>query len=77
VRHSKSLAESVKDSGWLDEAKLALDSYGSIADKMKLVPIGLRSMLRGKMPKTGPFHHKRPGADQVERIFEELEGDHS
>ncbi len=77
VRHSQSLAESVKESGWLDEAKLAMDSYGALGDKMKLVPIGVRSLLKGKMPKTGPFHHKRPGADHVERIFEELEGKHS
>lgn len=73
VRHSKSLAESVKESGWLDEAKLAMDSYGKVTDKMKLIPVGVRSMLRGKMPKTGPFHYKRPGANHVERLFEELE----
>lgn len=74
VRHSKSLAQSVRHSGWLDEAQLAMDSYGSIKDKLKLVPVGVRSMLRGKMPKTGPFHYKRPGANHVERIFDELEG---
>ncbi|MSQ09520.1 MAG: succinate dehydrogenase iron-sulfur subunit [Dehalococcoidia bacterium] len=77
VRHSESLAHSVKESGWLDEAKLAMDSYGKFSDKLKLVPVGVRTILKGKMPKTGPFHHKRPGAEHVTRIFEELEGKHS
>lgn len=77
VRHSESLAHSVKESGWLDEAKLAVDSYGKLSDKLKLVPVGVRSLLRGKVPPTGPFHYKRPGVEHVARIFEELEGNHS
>jgi succinate dehydrogenase / fumarate reductase iron-sulfur subunit len=73
VRHSKSFADLVEESGWLDEGKLALDSMGTIKEKLSLVPVGIRSLLHGKMPPTGPLHHKRPGADHVKRIFEELE----
>ena len=73
VRHSKVFAESVKEAGWLDEAKLAMDSMGSLKEKLSLVPVGLRSLLHGKMPPTGPLHYKRPGAEHVKRIFEELE----
>ncbi len=73
VRHSKVFAESVQEAGWLDEARLAMDSMGSLKEKLSLVPVGLRSLLHGKMPRTGPFHYKRPGADHIKRIFEELE----
>lgn len=73
VRHSKVFAESVKESAWLDEGRLALDSFGGIGDKLAMVPVGLRAMMKGKMPKTGPFHYKRPGAEHVHRLFEELE----
>jgi len=73
VRHSKVFSESVSESGWLDEGRLALDSFGKVSDKMAMVPVGLRAMFKGKMPKTGPFHYKRPGSEHVQRLFEELE----
>lgn len=72
-RHSKAVEELVKESGWLDEGMLALESYGSLMEKATLIPVGMRSLLRGKMPPTGPFHHARPGVEHVRRIIEELE----
>ena len=73
VRHSKVFAETVMESGWLDEAKLAMGSMGNLGEILAFVPVGMRSLLRGKMPRTGPLHHKRPGSDHVKRIFEEAE----
>ena len=73
VRHHRALAASVKETGWLDEGKIALESMGSIAEKLVMVPVGIRSLLRGKMPPTYFLHYKRPGAEHVKRIFEEVE----
>jgi hypothetical protein len=31
--------------------------------------LGFRTLVRGKLPPPGPLHHKRPGAENVGRIF--------
>ncbi|OGQ78228.1 MAG: hypothetical protein A3G40_06095 [Deltaproteobacteria bacterium RIFCSPLOWO2_12_FULL_57_22] len=74
ARHHKSFAASVKDSGWVDEGRLALESEGltNIKGLMKLLPTAARALVRGKAPL--PYlHAKRPGADQIKRIFEKGE----
>ncbi|MBI2867124.1 MAG: 4Fe-4S dicluster domain-containing protein, partial [Chloroflexi bacterium] len=72
-RHSNSLAKSVEHSGWLDESRLAVESFGyfNIKALIKMLPTGLRALRAGKMPPL--IHHKRPGADHVQRIFQETE----
>jgi succinate dehydrogenase / fumarate reductase iron-sulfur subunit len=73
VRHSDSFASSVKASGWLDEARLAVESYGytNVRAQLAQLPTGLRALAAGKMPPL--IHHKRPGADKVKKIFEKLD----
>ncbi len=74
-RHSDSFARSVKKSGWLDELRLVPESLGfdDIGAQLQYVPLAIKSVLKGKMPPI--IHHKRPGAEHVSRIFEELEKD--
>ena len=74
-RHVDSFARSVARSGWLDETLLAVESWGkfNVPKLMASAPVGLRALVRGKLPKSGPLHHKRPGAKNVERIFRRLE----
>jgi len=76
TRHIESLAKSVSEKGWLDEAMLAIESFGTfnIPAQMQLLPFAMRSFFKGKAPLPGPFHHKRPGAANVKRIFQKLEG---
>ena len=53
---------------------LAVDTWGK-TNVMKLLanaPLGLRALRRGKFPMPAPFHKKRPGADNVGRIFKRL-----
>lgn len=74
ARHHRSFATSVKESGWLDEGRLALETEGLTNGKglMKLLPTVAKAVLRGKAPL--PYlHPKRPGADKVKRIFEKAE----
>ena len=74
ARHHKSFAASVKESGWLDEGRLAIESEGltNIKGLMKLLPIAARAMARGKAP-IPYLHPKRPGADKIKKIFEKGE----
>ena len=74
--HYKSFAASVKKAGWLDEARLAIDTEGgftNIIAQLKQLPLGLKALRRGKMPKAYFLHRKRPGADKIKSIFQKWE----
>jgi succinate dehydrogenase iron-sulfur subunit len=71
ARHYESFAASVRKSGWVDEGRLALETWGwrRIVD---LLPVAWRALRRGKLPL--PYRHpKRPGAERIGRIFEKVE----
>ena len=76
ARHHQSFAASVKESGWLDEGRLAVESEGltNISGLMKLLPTAAKAMVRGKAP-IPYLHSKRPGAEQIKRIFEKGEAE--
>jgi succinate dehydrogenase / fumarate reductase iron-sulfur subunit len=76
ARHHMSFAKSVKESGWLDEGRLALESEGltNVKGLMKLLPTAAKALARGKAP-IPYLHPKRPGADQIKKIFEKGEGE--
>ena len=75
ARHIESFARSVARSGWLDETMLAVDSWGrfNLPKLISQAPLGIRALMRGKLPKPWPLHHKRPGAEFVGRIFKRWE----
>lgn len=72
ARHALSFVKSVKHSGRLNENKIPVESMGyfNIKGLLDLVPIGLRMLLKMKIP---PIIHK-PVDDvkDVQRIFEEF-----
>jgi succinate dehydrogenase / fumarate reductase iron-sulfur subunit len=71
ARHYDSFASSVRKSGWLDEGRLALETWG-IGRALDLLPVAWRALRRGKLPI--PYrHHKRPGAERIDKIFEKVE----
>lgn len=76
ARHHKSFAASVKESGWLDEGRLAVESEGltNIPGLMKLLPTAAKALARGKAP-IPYLHSKRPGADKIKKIFEKGEAE--
>jgi len=76
-RYHKSFTSSVKHSGWVDEARLAVEATGrfNVFGLLKLLPTALRAMRRGKAPM--PYmHEKRPGAADIRRIIERAERKH-
>ncbi len=74
ARHHMSFAASVKESGWVDEGRLAVESEGltNIPGLIKLLPTAMKAVARGKAP-IPYLHPKRPGADRIKRIFEKGE----
>ena len=72
ARHALAFAKSIKHSGRLNENTLPVESMGYFNFKglMELVPIGLRMLLKGKIP---PIIHKNiDDVEDVRRIFREL-----
>jgi len=74
ARHHESFAASVKESGWLDEGRLAVESEGltNVKGLMKLLPTAAKALARGKAP-IPYMHSKRPDADKIKKIFEKAE----
>ena len=73
--HYESFAKSVKASGYLDEARLAIETEGvfNIKAQLKQLPLGLKALKRGKFPWPYFLHRKRPGADKIKSIFQKWE----
>lgn len=69
--HYRSFGASVKAHGWLDEARLAIETEGltNIKGQLKQLPLALKALRRGKLPKPYFLHKKRPGAANIKRIF--------
>ena len=74
ARHAQAFAESVEHSGWLDELRLPIKTFGifNVKQMLKLLPVGIRAQLVGKRPPI--FHKSIPGAKNIRRIFEKVEG---
>ncbi|MBX6351494.1 MAG: succinate dehydrogenase iron-sulfur subunit [Clostridia bacterium] len=68
-RHSQAFVDSISESGWLDETKVAIRSTSGPLELLGWAPVGIRSFVRGKVPLR---HYKRPGAEHVKRIFRRL-----
>jgi succinate dehydrogenase / fumarate reductase iron-sulfur subunit len=76
ARHVESFAKSVAHAGWLDETMLAVESWGkfNLPKLISEAPLGIRVLRRGKFPMPWPLHKRRPGADNVGKIFKRLQG---
>ncbi len=73
--HTESFYNSVKKNGRLDESRLALDSAGwtSIPRLLDLVPVGLKAMMKGKLPPL--FPHKAEDKQKIRDVYEKVEGE--
>ena len=74
ARHHQSFLESVRETGHVNEGKLAMDTEGvtNLRGLLSLMPTALRAWRRGKLP--NPLtHKKRPGGEQIRRIVDKVE----
>ena len=69
-RHVTAFTNSVRHSGWLDELRLTVNTFGmfNVPKLLGMAPTALRALRAGKVP---PLRHKSiPGVDHVRRLFE-------
>ena len=73
--HYRSFAASVKAHGWLDEARLAVETEGltNIKGQLKQLPLALKAFRKGKRPLPYFLHPKIEGAREISDIFEKWE----
>ena len=73
ARHAKAFSDSVRHSGWLDELRLPIKSFGifNLKAMISLIPTGIRAQMNGKMPPI--FHKSIPGAENIRKIFDKVE----
>ncbi len=70
ARHVEAFASSVKHSGRLNELGLALKTFGLLRAAIDLAPLGIRRLLRRRMP---PLLHKKIAtAKNIARLFDRL-----
>ncbi len=70
ARHVTAFTDSVRHSGWLDELRLTVNTFGmfNVPKLLQMAPTALRALRAGKVP---PLLHKSiPGVDHVRRLFE-------
>lgn len=74
VRHRKVLVELVKEGGWIDERRFGLrvvgNSFRDLAGLVSLGPLGLRMLVRGKLPLG---FDPSEGVDEVRSLIEAVE----
>jgi succinate dehydrogenase / fumarate reductase iron-sulfur subunit len=74
TRHADAFAESVRDSGRLNELTLMPKSIGyfNIIEQLKVLPSAFNLIRAGKLPPL--IHHKIPGFKRIKAIFERVGG---
>lgn len=72
-RHTNSFTKSVRKHGRLDETRLAVESAGftNIKRLFDLAEIGLRSLMKGKLPPLRP--HKAAESEKITALFDDSE----
>tara|TARA_B100000315_G_scaffold260464_2_gene322138 strand:+ start:2792 stop:3751 length:960 start_codon:yes stop_codon:yes gene_type:complete len=75
ARHSMGFIDVIRDKGILDEVMLTVKTLGmfNIPRFISLLPVAIRSLFHGKLPKPGPFHKPIPGIRNIRRIVETTE----
>lgn len=75
ARHAMGFIDVVRDKGILDEVMLTIKTLGlfNIPRFLGLLPVAIRSLLHGKLPKPGPLHKPLPGMHNIRRIVDTTE----
>lgn len=70
-RHTEAFADIIEHKGRLDEPMLAVRTFGlaNLRQMFSFLPMILRALVRGKLPKSGPLHRPIPGIDRIRRLF--------
>ena len=74
ARHVKAFVDDIKSSGRLNEATAPLRIIGpDPAGLLAVAPLGLRMMLKGKIPVLPFLHHSVDNVEEIKQIFDLIE----
>jgi len=70
-RHAKVFTDIIKHKGILDEPMLAVRTFGlkHVGRLFDMIPMVLQSVLRGKIPLSGPLHRPLSSIRHIQRLF--------
>ena len=73
-RHAEAFTDIIKHKGNLDEPMLAIRTFGlkNMGRLVRMLPVFWRSMIKGKVPRSGPFHRAIPGIPEIQRLFKRV-----
>lgn len=73
-RHAEVFTDIIKHKGILDEPMLAVRTFGlkEFGRILGMVPMAIRSALKGKVPPSGPLHRPIRGIGQIQRLFKRV-----
>ncbi len=75
-RHAEVFTDIIKHKGTLDEPMLAVRTFGlkNLGRIVGMIPMVIRSFLKGKVPAAGPFHRPISGITHVQNVFRRVRG---
>ena len=73
-RHAEVFTDIIKHKGILDEPMLAIRTFGlkNIGRLLAMIPMVMQSVLKGKVPPSGPLHRPIPGIQHIQRLFKQV-----
>jgi succinate dehydrogenase / fumarate reductase iron-sulfur subunit len=73
-RHAEVFTDIIKHKGMLDEPMLAVRTFGlkHVGRLLSMIPMMAQSLLKGKVPLSGPLHRAVPGIQQIQRLFKRV-----
>jgi succinate dehydrogenase iron-sulfur subunit len=73
-RHAEVFTDIIKHKGILDEPMLAIRTFGlkNIGRLLNMIPMVIQSVLKGKVPLSGPLHRPIPGIQHIQRLFKQV-----
>ena len=75
-RHAEVFTDIIKHKGLLDEPMLAVRTFGlkNLGRLLGMLPVLWQSVVKGKVPPSGPFHRPIPGIQQIQGLFKRVRG---
>jgi succinate dehydrogenase / fumarate reductase, iron-sulfur subunit len=73
-RHAEVFTDIIKHKGVLDEPMLAVRTLGlrHVGRLLRMIPMAVHSLFKGKLPLAGPLHRAIPGIQQIQRLFKRV-----
>lgn len=73
-RHAEVFTDIIKHKGRLDEPMLAVRTFGlkHVGRLFGMIPTAIQSVLKGKVPWSGPMHRPISGIKSIQRLFKQV-----